>query len=135
MVTGSDEAGSELGAPAPRRREPLGWHGLAGICLGIVAVVLGGRYFLNQDDLRARLMRAEPGSIVQDGELRAFAVATAQPVYDGRCASCHGDQMQGDRSRGIPSFSGRKWLYGEGRVAEIELQVAGSISGSLRSRA
>jgi cytochrome c oxidase cbb3-type subunit 3 len=65
-------------------------------------------------------MRADPGSIARDAELRAFAIATAQPVYDRQCAGCHGDHMQGDRSRGVPSFSGRKWLYGEGRVAEIE---------------
>jgi cbb3-type cytochrome c oxidase subunit III len=98
----------------------MGWPGLAGICLGILAVVLAGRYFQGQSELRARLMRAEPGSIAQDAQLRAFAIATAQPVYDARCAGCHGDHMQGDRSRGVPSFSGRKWLYGEGRVAEIE---------------
>jgi cytochrome c oxidase cbb3-type subunit III len=68
----------------------------------------------------ARLMRADPDAIVQDATLKAFAIASAQPVYDQHCASCHGNQMQGDRSRGVPGFSGKKWLYGEGRVAQIE---------------
>jgi cytochrome c oxidase cbb3-type subunit 3 len=104
-------------------REPLGWPRLAGICLAILAVVLVGRYFQGQAELKARLMRAEPSSITQDAQLRAFAIATAQPVYDARCAGCHGDRMQGDQKRGVPSFSGRKWLYGEGRVSEIERTI------------
>ena len=116
----SEQTGTGAGIPASRQREPLGWHGLVGICLGILAVVLVGRYFNRQSELRARLLLAEPSSITQDAALRNFAVALAQPVYDERCASCHGGKMQGDRSRGIPSFSGRKWLYGEGRVSEIE---------------
>jgi cytochrome c oxidase cbb3-type subunit III len=119
MGTGTDQAG----ASTPPRRQPLGWPGLAGICLGILAVVLIGRYFHVQADLRARLIRAEPGSIAQDAQLRDFAIATAQPVYDKQCAGCHGHQMQGDQSRGVPSFSGRKWLYGEGRVSEIERTI------------
>ena len=132
MATGTDQAGS--GASAPPRREPLGWRKLAGICLGILALFLVGRYFQVQADLRARLVRAEPGSIPQDAQLRAFAIATAQPVYDARCAACHGDHMQGDKSRGVPSFSGRKWLYGEGRVSEIERTILYGIrSGNSKS--
>jgi cbb3-type cytochrome c oxidase subunit III len=89
----------------------------------VLAVVLIGRHFDVQAERSARLIRAEPGSIARDAELRSFALALAQPVYDRRCAGCHGDHMQGDRSRGIPSFSGRKWLYGEGRVAELEKTI------------
>jgi cytochrome c oxidase cbb3-type subunit 3 len=70
--------------------------------------------------MRARLMRADPDAIVQDSGLRGFAIAHAQPVYDQHCASCHGNQMQGDPSRGVPGLTGKKWLYGEGRVAQIE---------------
>jgi len=104
-------------------REPVGWRGLAAICLAVVAVVLIGRYFQRQSELKARLIRAEPSAIAQDADLRAFAVAYAQPVYDGHCAGCHGNQMQGDPSRGVPAFSGKKWLYGEGRLAQIERTI------------
>ncbi len=70
--------------------------------------------------MRARLISADPDSIAEDSELKAFALASAQPVYDQRCASCHGNQMQGDQRRGVPALTGRKWLYGEGRIAQIE---------------
>jgi cytochrome c oxidase cbb3-type subunit 3 len=70
--------------------------------------------------MRSRLMRAEPDAVVENAELTRFALAQAQPVYDRKCAACHGDQMQGDQRRGVPSLTGKKWLYGEGRVAQIE---------------
>jgi cytochrome c oxidase cbb3-type subunit 3 len=87
----------------------------------VLLVVAGATsYLAGQTAMRARLMRADPDAVVQDAALEAFATAQAQPVYDQNCASCHGNQMQGDRSRGVPGFSGKKWLYGEGRVAQIE---------------
>ena len=56
----------------------------------------GAQYLLAQASLRARLMRADPGSIAQNAELRNFALAYAQPAYDSNCAGCHGNHMQGD---------------------------------------
>ena len=109
--------------PHPPRRGPLGWQPLAAICLAILLVAGGTRYLAGQAGMRARLMRADPGAIAQDAELKRYAVAYAQPVYDERCAACHGDHMQGDQRRGVPGFSGKKWLYGEGRVAEIERTI------------
>lgn len=90
--------------------------------LGLAAVVVaGGSYYgIAQASLRARLMRADPGTIAQDDELRTFAVAYAQPAYDRHCASCHGDHLQGDTAKGIPDLADQDWLYGEGRVAQIE---------------
>jgi cytochrome c oxidase cbb3-type subunit 3 len=73
-----------------------------------------------QAGLRARLMRADPGTIVQDAELRDFAIAYARPAYDQHCAACHGDRLQGDRRKGVPDLTDQDWLYGEGRVAQIE---------------
>jgi cytochrome c oxidase cbb3-type subunit 3 len=70
--------------------------------------------------MRARLMRADPDAVMQDAELKAYAIAYAQPVYDRHCAECHGNQMQGDQTRGVPGFTGKKWLYGEGRTAQLE---------------
>jgi cbb3-type cytochrome c oxidase subunit III len=106
--------------PSGGRRRRLGWKVWGGIGLALLAVAGSASYLSGQATMRARLMRADPDAIVQDAALKSFATAYAQPVYDQHCASCHGNQMQGDRSRGVPGFSGKKWLYGEGRVAQIE---------------
>jgi cytochrome c oxidase cbb3-type subunit 3 len=110
-------------ATNPPRREPLGWKPLAAICLALLVVAAGTRYVLAQADMRARLMRTDPGSIPQNPELKRFAIASAQPVYDQRCAGCHGNEMQGDKARGVPALDGRKWLYGDGQVAQIERTI------------
>jgi cytochrome c oxidase cbb3-type subunit III len=104
---------------APQRRR-FSWKlfGVAGLAILVVAAGVG--YSVAQSGKRARLMRSDPDAVVQDAELTRVALGLAQGVYDENCASCHGAQMQGDRRRGIPGFSGKKWLYGEGRVAQIE---------------
>jgi cytochrome c oxidase cbb3-type subunit III len=115
MMSSTDQGAS--------RRAPLGWQRLAAGCLALLALVAGVRHLNTQQGLQARLIKTDPGSIPADRELNSFAISYAQPVYDQRCAACHGDHMQGDKSRGIPGFSGRKWLYGEGQVAQIERTI------------
>ena len=61
-----------------------------------------------------------PGATVLDAGLRSFALAYARPAYDRHCAACHGDRLQGDPRKGVPNLTDQDWLYGEGRVAQIE---------------
>jgi len=93
---------------------------LGAVVLAIVLIAGGTTYFVAQAGIKARLMRTDPDAVAQDAELTKFALGYAQPVYDESCASCHGKEMKGDPSRGVPGFSGKKWLYGEGRVAQLE---------------
>jgi cbb3-type cytochrome c oxidase subunit III len=102
----------------PRRR--LGWKLWGAVALVVILIGAGTSYWAAQASIKARLMRADPDAVVQDAELARFALALAQPVYDESCASCHGKEMRGDTRRGIPGFSGKRWLYGEGRVAQLE---------------
>ncbi|HLH98250.1 MAG TPA: c-type cytochrome [Xanthobacteraceae bacterium] len=106
--------------PSSGRRLRLGWRFWTASLLSVLVVAVGATYWAKQSGTRARFMRIDPDAIAQDAELTRFALATAQPAYDENCASCHGKDMLGDRSRGIPGFSGKKWLYGEGRIAQIE---------------
>jgi len=105
---------------ARRRRRRPGWQFWSALAVLLLVVAGGAFYWVEQAGTRARLMRADPDSIVENAELTRFALARAQPVYDRQCASCHGGQMQGDQRRGVPALTGKKWLYGEGRVAQIE---------------
>ncbi|HEY6258682.1 MAG TPA: c-type cytochrome [Xanthobacteraceae bacterium] len=101
-------------------RDRLGWRFWGG--LGLVALLVAGAadYWARQSGMRARLMRADPDAIIEDRVLTRFAVVYAQPVYDARCASCHGDHLQGNARAGVPDLTRPAWLYGEGRVAQIE---------------
>ena len=115
------ESDAANAAPLPSGGQlRVGWKFWSGLLLTVLVIAAGTTYWVQQSSMRARFMRAEPDLITQDAELTRFALGTAQPAYDENCASCHGAQMQGDRTRGIPAFSGRRWLYGEGRVAQLE---------------
>jgi cbb3-type cytochrome c oxidase subunit III len=103
-----------------RLRDRLGWKAWSGIGLAILVIAGTATYLTGQATMRARLMRAEPDSILQSPELMRFALGYAQPVYDDRCASCHGGHLQGNPRNGVPDLTRPAWLYGEGRIAQIE---------------
>jgi cytochrome c oxidase cbb3-type subunit 3 len=75
----------------------------------------------------AELVRSDPEAIAQDAGLFEAGVARGRPVYLRRCASCHGAGGKGDRTLGAPDLTDRDWLYGHGRVSDIEKVIAHGI--------
>ncbi|HEX7872536.1 MAG TPA: c-type cytochrome [Sphingobium sp.] len=79
------------------------------------------------------LIRADPEAILSDPALRATATTLGHTVFEEHCAACHGPAGRGDRGRGAPDLADGDWLYGTGRVAEIEQTVLHGIrSGDAR---
>src|SRR4051794_27348404 len=103
-----------------RRRRMWVW--IAG-ALAVVVLAGAGDHFLAKSRLEARLMRADPDAVPGDVELAQFAAELARPAWRRNCAGCHGETMQGDRSKGVPGLVDHRWIYGEGRVAEIERTI------------
>jgi cytochrome c oxidase cbb3-type subunit III len=103
-----------------RRVYGVGWKTAAALALAALIVAGVAFHFVREMNLRGRLMRADPDAIAGITQLREFAVALGRRAYARHCASCHGAQMQGDRSRGAPNLADSDWLYGEGRTAQIE---------------
>jgi cytochrome c oxidase cbb3-type subunit 3 len=97
-----------------------GWKTWSAVGVAIALAAASIAYSAQQADLRARLMRADPDAIPDDPELTRFASAYARSAYDDNCAACHGARMQGDRRNGVPDLTDQDWLYGEGRVTQIE---------------
>ena len=56
------------------------------------------------------------------------AATRAQPVFDANCASCHGVDLHGDRSKGAPNLTDRDWIYG-GDAASIRRTIHGPRNG------
>ena len=56
------------------------------------------------------------------------AATRAQPVFDANCASCHGVNLHGDRSKGAPNLTDRDWIYG-GDAASIRRTIHGPRNG------
>jgi cytochrome c oxidase cbb3-type subunit 3 len=68
----------------------------------------------------AAVVREDPERVLSDEHLAAIALPLGRRVYEARCATCHGDAGQPDHARGVPDLRDADWLYGTGRVAEIE---------------
>jgi cytochrome c oxidase cbb3-type subunit III len=120
------------GATLRRRRRALTWAASTWAASGLVLVLagVGAIYLLAQWDLRARLVRTDPEAILGDPELRSFALSYARPIYERNCAACHGANMQGDPSYGVKNLAAGDWLYGEGRVSQIEHTIRFGIRAS-----
>src|SRR5262249_62398072 len=63
-----------------------------------------------------------------------ISAGLAKPAYAAHCASCHGQDLQGDHAKGAPSLKDGVWLYEDGSIGSIERTVLYGIrSGQGRS--
>jgi len=85
--------------------------------------------------LKASFLEAVPDSIPADPALMKYAMVYGRAGFLENCASCHGAAGRGDFTRGIPNLTDADWLYGSGRVGEIErIVLYGIRSGHSRSQ-
>lgn len=87
----------------------------------ILTVLLGAALLSHVADRRVqdRVMRADPEVILSEIDLADKALQAGKSGFEEHCASCHGSG-RGDPARGIPDLTDGDYLYGSGRVAEIE---------------
>lgn len=78
------------------------------------AVLANGRY------VERKLLRADPDALLADSALLRFAADRGRPLFLVHCATCHGISGAGDPLKGVPNLTDSDWLYGTGRVADIE---------------
>jgi cytochrome c oxidase cbb3-type subunit 3 len=108
-----------------------GWLILAAIL--ILSITFGAVVLAQGRAIRARFLMVTADSIPGDTELVNFALPRGASAYAEHCASCHGTHLQGDPTLGIPNLADGDWLYGTGRVSEIERVILYGIrSGNSR---
>lgn len=66
------------------------------------------------------MMRSDPDLILNDTSLRDATLAQGRDVFRQHCSSCHGEDGKGSSVRAVPDLSDSDFLYGSGRVSEIE---------------
>jgi cytochrome c oxidase cbb3-type subunit 3 len=87
----------------------------------LVLVLAVGLVFVSHGRaVRARFMTVSADSIPADTALMSFAMSRGAAAYADHCASCHGAQLKGDPALAVPNLADNDWLYGTGRVSEIE---------------
>lgn len=58
----------------------------------------------------------------------AAAAARGQPLFETNCASCHGVDLHGDRTKGAPNLTDKDWIYG-GDAATLRRTIYGPRNG------
>jgi cytochrome c oxidase cbb3-type subunit 3 len=107
--------------------------GAAALGVLVIALIVVTQVMSHQ--AQARMLRMFPDDVANDPALVKMAVSMAKPTFARHCASCHGADMKGDRSKGAPNLSDNIWLYDFGKVADIETTVLyGVRSGLGKSR-
>lgn len=93
----------------------------------VLVLVLAGAFVLyariHDWNTRSALLTLNPDLVPVRPELARYAVSLGEPAYAANCTSCHGADLSGDKRRGAPNLGDSIWLYGTGRVAEIERTI------------
>jgi cytochrome c oxidase cbb3-type subunit III len=92
------------------------------IPLAVAAFLLidGSVQVIHRHVMISRLLKTATEEIHRDQDLSKFAQEQALPLYGRFCLGCHGPDLNGDPAKGIPNLRDEDWLYGSGRVSEIE---------------
>jgi cytochrome c oxidase cbb3-type subunit 3 len=99
-----------------------GWL-IARVFAFALAVLVGG-VVLVVHHRQTELLNADADRTPADRRLSALAQRLAMPIFHAQCAGCHGDDLHGDRRKGVPDLTAGNWLYGFGEVSEIERTIA-----------
>jgi cytochrome c oxidase cbb3-type subunit 3 len=90
------------------------------VVIGLVMIAVTHWRF---ERLQYRLLATPPEDVADDPALVRFASAQARPLYAAHCAACHGPDMRGNPALGAPDLTDNVWLYGEGRLFDIERTI------------
>jgi cytochrome c oxidase cbb3-type subunit 3 len=100
----------------------------------VAALVLVIQHRRQREQLQYRLLATMPDATAADPSLVAFATQEAKPLYAQHCAVCHGPDLRGRTDLGAPNLADGIWLYGSGRVYDIERTLLYGIrSGNSKS--
>ncbi len=89
-----------------------------------LSILIGAAVFAENSYLERRLLLADPDTLPVDAALLRFAAGRGGPLFAVHCAVCHGAAGAGDPATGTPDLTDGDWLYGNGRVADIEKVIA-----------
>ena len=89
----------------------------------VFLAVIAGAWEITVYDREGALLRADPDAVAADGRLMAFAMPRGAAIFSSHCATCHGAAAKGDSVLGVPDLADRDWLYGFGRVSDIQQTV------------
>lgn len=100
--------------------------------MAVIAMGVAGGFLVHQHSTRvARLLRTDPDSALIEKSLIDYAQVVGRKAFNEHCSGCHGKDLRGDPTRGIPNLVDKDWLYGTGRVSEIERVVQYGIRSGL----
>jgi cytochrome c oxidase cbb3-type subunit 3 len=96
------------------------WIALLLVLAAVLPCAAAAAHWAWQTRGDAGLLSVDADLIPDRPALVRFATARAAPLYKRTCARCHGESLAGDPVLGVPDLADDDWLYGEGRVSEIE---------------
>jgi len=104
-------------------KKPVRRIGLAVAAIGLVALIGGLGRWAYVAHRNAQLLLTDGDILPSRAALTHFAAIEAAPIYARDCAACHGPDLKGNRSSGVPDLTDHDWLYGQGRITDIELTI------------
>jgi mono/diheme cytochrome c family protein len=85
---------------------------------GVTAGLVYGS--IRTQQVEDELLRLAADDVPSHETLVAFSTERGPYLFVDHCATCHGEDMRGDKHRGVPDLQDSFWLFGDGHVSDIE---------------
>jgi cbb3-type cytochrome c oxidase subunit III len=69
---------------------------------------------------RTLMMRTDPDVLLGNPGLREIAITRGRDVFRAHCAACHSGDGRGSTVTAVPDLTDGDFLYGRGKVSEVE---------------
>ena len=86
----------------------------------LLLLMLAVAIAINARRERTAFLQADADLILDDPRLAPRTLARGRDVFLANCAGCHGAEGRGSTATGAPDLTDGDFLYGTGRVSEIE---------------
>ena len=117
-------SGTSPTPPPAKQNSRLPWVILLVVLVAVAAIagIMIPRFQRQQTE--TALLALKANKVPDNPKLFQYAVSIGEKEFKRNCESCHGADLKGDTTKGVPNMTDDDWLYGGGLMGDLETTIS-----------